>query len=312
MAGLPVHWLLPFLVVVSCTLAGTGHPIPFEQKSKPEPPGAWTRFAYSVHGLDTLFLEVKTAPQGDRAPGVIFIHGGGFSSGTMDAGPHVDLLDTLVAHGITCTRISYRLSMADRGFGCDVPSAEKQAAVMLANQDLTAAIHWLKQSELKLPGEWVAMGSSAGGETAMWAAYGDRMLPWAGVAAFSGAIVDSILPRHDAPPFFGVHGTCDGIVPSGQSVHRGCAPEDPGAWMLCGSLCWGERMTEAGLPSLTRACCGEDHAVCNSAMLDPEIQAELISWLLSPEVRSRSNRRIKLDGSSVFVDEPQGCPSPCQ
>ena len=313
MVRLPVVWLLPLLCIASCGFTASDSLSAAEGQFESTARGVWLRHPFTVRTEDTLSLDV-CIPDGltPGAPGVIFVHGGAFSTGSMDAGPHVALLDTLVAHGIPCVRISYRLSMADRGFGCDVSSSEKQAAVMMAGEDLAAAYRWLESSPLPLPERWIAVGSSAGAETVMWSGYGSAALPWAGIVSFSGAIVDSIIPSSDAPPYFGVHGTCDKVVPAGHAIHRGCPPGEPDAWMLCGGLCWGNRMQDAGCIARIHAYCGGTHGVCNSAMLDSELQQDLIDWIIRPDARLSSEVQCRMEDGTTLTGLDQSCPEPCQ
>ena len=66
---------------------------------------------YSINGADTLMLDLRMPVRKvPGSPGVIFLHGGGFSQGQRDRGPHVQLLDTLCAKGIVSASISYRLT----------------------------------------------------------------------------------------------------------------------------------------------------------------------------------------------------------
>ncbi len=313
MVRLPVFWLFSLLCIASCGITASNSLSTENGGIESLPRGTWVRYPYAVRTEDTMSLEV-CIPDGVTTgiPGVIFVHGGAFITGSMDTGPHVSLLDTLVAHGIPCVRISYRLSMADRGFGCDIPASEKQAAVMLASDDLAAAHQWLAESRLPLPEQWIAMGSSAGAETVMWSGYGSAPLPWAGIVSFSGAIVDSITPFSNAPPYFGVHGTCDKVVPPDHAIHRGCNPAESDVWMLCGGLCWGARLQDEGGNAHIHAFCGGMHGVCNSAMLDGHLQQDLIQWITRPEVRLSSGVRYRMEDGTMLAGPDQSCPSPCQ
>ena len=275
------------------------------------------RFVKSTHvfrhvGNDTLSLDLRIPSSASAsAPGVVFVHGGGFSAGQRDRGAHTRLLDSLAAKGIASASISYRLTMKGRGFGCHVPSHEKQDAVQAAAEDLMAALAWLDgaPANLALPDEWVAMGSSAGAETAMWAGYGDHPDAWRGVVAFSGAVTDTLtLPNHP-PPFFAVHGHCDAVVPPNRDLHRSCRESDAGGWWLCGGLCWAERMRDAGALATTREYCQGDHMVCNSAMLDPALQNDLILWLQHLGRDPHAHQAFR-SSDGRFLPGP--CPSPCQ
>jgi acetyl esterase/lipase len=267
------------------------------------------RHVYAVLEGDSLALDLRLPQTKPTFPvGVVFLHGGGFSAGHRSLGPHVDLLEVLASEGIASASISYRLTMKGRGFGCNIPSQDKQHAVESAVQDAETAFEWLSQSPLPLPEDWIIMGSSAGAEAAMWAGYGQGSTLFRGVVSFSGAIDASVHVSESAPPFFGVHGMCDDVVPSGNALHRRCNSDDPGAWPLCGGECWSSRMFESGAPHQFWGICGGDHSICNSAMTDAEIQDHLLAWIKS-EFAS-STRQYQSHSLSPFGERVE-CPSPC-
>ena len=270
-----------------------------------------THVFHIVEG-DTLSLDLRIPmPSLSGAPGIIFLHGGGFSQGHRSKGPHTAFLDSLARQGIASASISYRLTRAGLGFGCAVPVHEKKAAVESAAQDLMAALDWLRSSPLALPPEWVAAGSSAGAEAALRAGYAMAPQNWAGVISFAGALSsDSEIPEN-APPFFAAHGTCDGVVPADEGIHRGCHEEQAGAWSLCGGLCWAQRLSDSGLGSVSHAYCGGGHEVCNSAMLDPILQQSLVAWLCNPN-RERLTERIYVSEGREDKSGEGPCPQPCQ
>ena len=241
--------------------------------------------------------------------GVVFLHGGGFSSGQRNSGPHVRLLQTLAEEGIASASITYRLTMKGRNFGCNIPREEKQRAVQNASEDAYRALRWLKQSSLPLPEHWVIMGSSAGAEAAMWAGYGQEDPHFSAVVSFSGALSANLPVPESAIPFFGVHGVCDDVVPAGLGLHRGCAPNEVGSWMLCGGECWSTKLAASGVPFQFRGICDGTHSVCNAGMTDPEIQKDLIAWLKSG-FQLESTRQFRPESSSLF-QEMESCPSPC-
>jgi acetyl esterase/lipase len=301
----------PFWILFSfCSSAGL-HPAPSTE------PTDRTSFVKSTHvfrhvGNDTLSLDLRipSIPSAS-APGVVFVHGGGFSEGQRNRGAHTILLDSLATQGIASASISYRLTMKGKGFGCHVPSDEKQDAVEAAAEDLMAALDWLGKAPAasRLPDDWVAMGSSAGAETAMWAGYGEYPDAWRGVVAFSGAVTDSLtLPKNPAP-FFAVHGSCDAVVPPNRDLHRSCAESDAGGWWLCGGLCWAERIMDAGGQATTREYCQGDHMVCNSAMLDPVLRLDLIRWLTEMGRKPNVPQAFR-SSEGPFLAGP--CPHPCQ
>ncbi len=302
----PVRWF-PFLfLVVACN---TTHSQP---DTLLHPVVHQSTHLYQIWEGDSLFLDLRIPdPTLGDTPGVLFLHGGGFSQGHRSRGPHVDFLDSLASKGIPSASISYRLTRAGLGFGCDVAAAEKKATVEMAGQDLMAALDWLLSSPLLLPKEWAAAGSSAGAEAALWAGYGLDPQQWIGVISFAGALSQEINVTDSAPPLFAAHGTCDRVVPPGEGIHRGCQKEAPGAWMLCGGLCWAEQLSAHGIGSSSYAYCGGEHGVCNTAMLDSALQASLVAWLVRPE-RRRATSRVRVSSDGDHLEGEGTCPQPCQ
>jgi len=244
-------------------------------------------------------------------PGVVFIHGGGFQTGRKDATPNRHFLDALADSGIISASISYRLTRADRGFGCDVPIHEKQEAVRLAAEDLMKALDWLETHprSASWPGDWVAAGSSAGAETALYAGYVDSPLRWKGILSFSGALDASARPPSHGPALFAVHGTCDRVVPPRVDIHRFCSEDSPGAWPLIGGIAWADSLRSRGTSAWTWSQCGGDHMVCNTAMQDHSVQAMVLEWL-SGKGESQRDVVVGLDGQRLKSGR-SSCPQPC-
>ena len=99
------------------------------------------------------------------SPGVVFVHEGGFQVGTRDSAPVTQFLDALAAAGIPSASIPYRLSMTGRGFGCDVPVADKRRAVALSGRGSRRRPDLAQRRTTRPKGlalSWVAAGSSAG------------------------------------------------------------------------------------------------------------------------------------------------------
>lgn len=257
-----------------------------------------------------LFLDLRRPPAPDSSqPGLIFVHGGGFSQGSRDALPVKCFLDSMASMGITSASISYTLTRKGLGFGCDVPVSEKQTAIRLAGQELMAAKNWLtQQTHLQLPGHWIAVGSSAGAEAALWAGYESSPESWSGVVSFAGALDGQLnVPEH-APPLFAIHGACDPVVPSRRNLHRQCAPNSPGAWMLCGGLCWADSLIEAGYAASTWTECEGGHRVCNTALVDPRVHQALLDWI---QALPYGDNIAWQDGQRRLSREPQPSCPPC-
>jgi acetyl esterase/lipase len=96
--------------------------------SPPGPGPVDTGRVFAVVGTTTLAADVYRAPQPD-APVVLYVHGGGWRSGTRAAdGPR--RLAPLAAHGVTVVSVDYRL----------VPDATFPAQL----HDVKGAVRWLR------------------------------------------------------------------------------------------------------------------------------------------------------------------------
>lgn len=151
------------------------------------PPGAVFRpreVYATVDGRD-LHLDLYAAP-GERRPGVMFIHGGGWQHGT--AAMHIRNAAALAAHGYVSATIDYRLS--------------GEAAWPAALDDVTAALRWMRTHAAEIgldPDRLAVAGDSAGGHLAAMAALGD---PQVSAAVLWYPAVDlrreSVVPGIDA------------------------------------------------------------------------------------------------------------------
>ena len=110
---------------------------------------------YVHHGDRTLQLDLylPAHPSGAPMPGVVFVHGGGWSSGVREN--FAPLAIRLAEHGYAAATISYRLS----------PEAKYPAAI----QDARAAVRWMRANAARygIDGGRIAIGgASAGGQIA--------------------------------------------------------------------------------------------------------------------------------------------------
>ena len=260
---------------------------------------------YSETANLKLDLRLPEHPQ-TGTPGVIFVHGGGFQMGRRDSETVCSFLDDLSRAGIASASISYRLTRKDKGFGCDVAVEEKQTAVQAAGEDLMQALNWLELHCLNGPDTWVAAGSSAGAETALWAGYVAHPDRWAGVLSLSGALDSRTKVAADAPPLFAAHGVCDAVVPARHDVHRDCPLDSKGAWDLLGGLAWADSLRASGVQATTWKECQGGHEVCNTAMVNPDVREKILMWLT--HLGSNQNQ----DWSDSHPGKgPHPCPSPC-
>lgn len=102
-----------------------------------------------------------SVPKGQRCPGVVIIHGGGWSGGDKGAAREINIGTTLARHGYVCMSINYVLA------------AKGTTAVTWPQNlhDCKTAVRWLRKNAARLqldPDHIGAIGGSAGGHlTAM-------------------------------------------------------------------------------------------------------------------------------------------------
>lgn len=218
-----------------------------------------------------LFLPVNK-PAG-QTPLVIFVHGGGFSSGNRTAGH--DFARYLAQHDIACASISYTLSRKGIGFGCETRQEDKIMAMRLAASELWEATAFLlgKADEFHFdPSNVFIAGSSAGAETTLHAAYLDRALMslhgnslpadfrYKGMISGAGAIIDyNLITKENAIPTLFFHGNIDNVVPYGTASHHYCGPETVGWMMLFGSKSLYHHMKDLNMSAQLQSFVGGRH-----------------------------------------------------
>lgn len=192
-----------------------------------------------------LYRPVGEPPAGTLWPGVLIIHGGGWTSGDKGAKREINIGTTLASHGYVCISINYALAKPG------------QPTWPTNIQDCKRAVRWLRRNADKyhIDAEHIgAIGGSAGGHlTAMVALAGPEVgLEPQEDAEYSsrvqaavpmyGAMLSSSPPLHpmlpgtkadspevyiqamaashvtkDDPPILLLHGTADALVPVSQS-----------------------------------------------------------------------------------------------
>lgn len=162
----------------------------------------------------TLRLDIYE-PTGDTVterPAIVWVHGGGFSSGSKTSPEIVDEATTFARKGFFNVSISYRLEPG----GC--PSAVCLIAIEEARQDAQTAVRFLRTNAAtyEIDTTRIAIaGTSAGAITALNVGFSSTEDPSAAVAgavSLSGAHIQSTIDSGDAPSLL-FHGTNDGLVP---------------------------------------------------------------------------------------------------
>lgn len=206
---------------------------------------------------------------------VIFVHGGGFATGTREGGR--DLCKFLADNGIAAATISYTLYMKEtnQSFGCNGILTEKVRAIQIAaNQFWQATQYFITHSgEYNIDTQKIFMaGSSAGAETIYGAAYWDPKImgiyplnlpkdfKYAGLISGAGAMVDiNLITKKTKLPSLFFHGTCDNVVPYNIASHHYCKGNVPGWLMLFGDYAVHQRICSLGGKSFMMSFCGGAH-----------------------------------------------------
>jgi predicted esterase len=217
----------------------------------------------------------------EKRPLILYVHGGGFSSGSRNSPQIVKFCKKLAGYGFNTATISYRLTRMDKpeGFGCDCPAIDKMNTFQMAVEDLQDATHFLIQNRESLgidPLKIILAGSSAGAETVLNAAYQPPMcygldsgpVSYAGVISMAGAIPDTIrIYNESAVPSLLFHGTCDNLVPFSAAPHRHCMPDQPGYLPLFGSFTIAGKLAKLQVPHWLHVTCGGGHELASSPMV---------------------------------------------
>lgn len=219
-----------------------------------------------------LFLPDNTTA---ATPLLIFVHGGGFTSGTREGGR--DLCRFLSENGIAAATITYTLYMKEtnQSFSCDGKLTEKVRAIQLAaNQFWQATQFFIEhRKEYNIDQSKIFMaGSSAGAETIYGAAYWDPKImglyplnlpkdfKYAGFISGAGAMVDiNLVTKETMLPSLLFHGTCDNVVPYYIAPHHYCKGNVPGWLMLFGDYAIHERICSLNGSSFMISYCGGAH-----------------------------------------------------
>ncbi|WP_339864470.1 alpha/beta hydrolase [uncultured Algoriphagus sp.] len=220
-----------------------------------------THFSVSAQEFETLTyyeddsikleldLFLPEAVSSSKIPLVIYVHGGGFSTGDRTGGHN--LAKFLAKKNVAVASISYTLFMKDKSFSCDGKLPEKIKAIQLAANQvwLSTEFFLANQEEYTIdPAQIFAAGSSAGAEAVLHAAFWDRSLmnlyennlpdtfKYAGIISGAGAIMDlNLITDQSLVPVMMFHGDSDPTVPYATAAHHYCPTNASGWLMLFGS-----------------------------------------------------------------------------
>ena len=128
----------------------------------------------SANGTDTLGCDLFLPEAIHPGWGVVFMHGGGFFTGSRDGAANQAYCAALAARGIAVMSIDYRLRQVGQGFHCDISILDKREAIRWAAEDLVAAIDAFGA---RFPAGIIAAGSSAGAEAVLDAVFCPLVCP---------------------------------------------------------------------------------------------------------------------------------------
>lgn len=181
-------------------------------------------------------------PTGDavaRRPVIIWVHGGGFSTGNKADG--ADWSTAFARRGYVAVSLGYRLLATGPCGGTGPVPQQCYTAAYAAQHDAQAAVRWLRRNAdfLAIDPTRIAMaGNSAGAVTSLlvgWrsddpGASGNPGPPSdirAAVSVAGGLPIDDHIGAGDSPAFF-FHGTEDATVPPSWAISNLSAMHDAG------------------------------------------------------------------------------------
>lgn len=176
-------------------------------------------------------------------PILVYVHGGGFSSGKKNDKIPKYFSQQMAKEGYAVASISYRLTMKNIGFDCNVPANLKIKALNEASNDIYQAVRYLisKKKKFKINEKKIFLiGSSAGAEAILHLVYSKKSIKnnisFAGLIAMAGAVTSlKYISNGTAIPTQLFHGVKDKLVPYNIAPHHYCKKTDPGYLTLYGS-----------------------------------------------------------------------------
>lgn len=235
-------------------------------------------------------------------PLLIYVHGGGFSSGQRDSKGIAYFAKRLAQRGYAVVSVSYRLTMKELGFGCELTAAQKKQAFDDASHDVMKAVeHLLKNNASSFnfnEQKVVLIGSSAGAEAVLNLAYiydyGESLqgFRFAGVVSMAGALTDleAISPASAIPTQL-FHGTGDALIPYQTGPHHYCNHQDSGFLMLYGSAAIAQRLKGLGASYYLYTINGGSHSWASIPMNN--CMTEIVDFLYNDIVKGKGMRQTE-------------------
>ena len=200
----------------------------------------------------------------------VFAHGGGFFAGSREHPLNVQFCEAIASRGIDVACIDYRLTQLGKGFSCDVSSEDKRLAIEAAAADLEQALLMLK---LDYSDRIIIGGSSSGGHAALYSVYHRYVNGVAGVISMSGGMEPSKIVND--VPLLAFHGTCDALVPYGESIHHYCKRNAPGSLLLQGGGALAECLPQVELHAYLNG----GHDLANTCLNDSNVISTCVHFI---------------------------------
>lgn len=193
-----------------------------------------------------------------KLPLLICVHGGGFQVGKRDSKGLEYFCKRMASRGYAAISVSYRLTMKDIGFDCEISPEQKMGAIDSATIDVLMAIKKVlsEPSNFKIDeSKIILLGSSAGAETVLNLAYNTDYteeidgVKFAGVVSLAGALTDiNSITFENVIPTQMIHGTGDALVPYSVAAHHYCDGKESDELMLYGPAVMAPRLKGLNAP----------------------------------------------------------------
>lgn len=231
------HFLMLFFVILQLSAQNKNEKGPYKIKKR-------TYTYQKIKSERNLKLDLyQPKKKKTNSPLLIYVHGGGFSSGKRNDKIPQYFSKEMAKNGYIVASVSYRLTMKNNGFGCNVSSNLKVDAFNEAAKDIYMAAQYLVANKRKFKiddQKIILVGSSAGAEAILHLVYGNtsfkKDIPFAGLVSMAGALTTlKNITKQTAIPTQLFHGTKDLLVPYNIAPHHYCKKTDSGYLKLFGS-----------------------------------------------------------------------------